>query len=62
MMADPYVIGQLTLTEADYCAELHATPNDDMPVQHISDRALQMFDCDYPVADAVNTAVGCIGD
>ena len=40
MTADPYMIGRLTLTGADYCAELHATPNDDTPVQHILDRTL----------------------
>ena len=62
MTADPYVIGQLTLTGADYCAELHATLNDDEPVQHISDRALHMFDRDYPAADVVNTALSRIGD
>ena len=62
MTADPYVIGQLTLTSADYCAELHATPNNDEPVQHISDRALHMFNQDYPVADVVNTSVSRISD
>ena len=62
MTADPYVIGQLTLTGADYRAELHATPNNDELVQHISDRALHMFDRDYPAADVVNTLVSRIGD
>ena len=62
MTADPYVVGQLTLTGADYRAELHATPNNDEPVQHISDRALRMFDRDYPAADVVNTSIGRIGD
>ena len=62
MTADLYIIGCLTLTGADYCAELHATPNNDKLVQHITDRALHMFDRDYPAADAVNMAVGCIGD
>ena len=62
MTADPYVIGRLTLTGADYRAELHATPNNDEPVQHISDRALRMFDRDYPAADVVNTSLGRIGD
>ena len=62
MTADPYVIGRLTLTGADYRAELHATPNNDEPVQHISDRALRMFDRDYPAADVVNTSVSRIGD
>ena len=62
MMADLYVIGQLTLTGADYRTELHATPNDVTPVQHISDCTLHMFDQDYPVANVVNTAVGRIGD
>ena len=62
MTADLYIIGRLTLTSADYRAELHATPNNDEPVQHISDRALRMFDRDYPVADIVNTSVGRIGD
>ena len=62
MTSDPYVIGWLTLTGTDYHAELHATPNNDEPVQHISDRALHMFDCDYPAADAVNTSVSRIGD
>ena len=62
MTADPYAIGQLTLTGADYHAELHVTPNDDEPVQHISDCALHMFDRDYLAADTVNTSVGRIGD
>ena len=62
MTADPYVIGRLTLNSADYRAELHATPNDDEPVQHISDRAIRMFNRDYPAADVVNTSVSCIGD
>ena len=62
MTADPYIIGRLTLTRADYRAELHATPNDDEPVQHILDRALRMFDRDYPAADVVNTSVSRISD
>ena len=62
MTADPYVIGRLTLTGADYHAELHTTPNNDEPVQHISDHALRMFDRDYPAADVVNTSVSRIGD
>ena len=62
MTADPYVIGRLTLTGADYCAELHATPNNDELVQHISDCTLRMFDRDYPAADVVNTSVSHIGD
>ena len=62
MTADPYVIGRLTLNGADYHAELHATPNDDKPVQHISDRALRMFDRDYLAADVVNTSVSHIRD
>ena len=62
MTADPYVIGRLTLTGADYRAELHTTPNHDEPVQHISDRALRMFDRDYPAADVVNTSVNHIRD
>ena len=62
MTADPYVIGRLTLTGTDYCAELHATPNDDEPIQHITDRALWMFDCNYPATNAVNTAVVRIDD
>ena len=62
MTADPYVIGHLTLTGADYRAELHATPNNDEPVQHMSDRTLRMFDRDYPAADVVNTSVSRIGD
>ena len=62
MTADPYVIGQLTLNGADYHTELHATPNNNEPVQHISDQALHMFDCDYPAADIVNTSVSHIGD
>ena len=43
MTADPYVIGQLTVNGADYCTELHVTPNDNRLVQHISDHALHMF-------------------
>ena len=43
MMADPYVIGRLTLTGADYRGKHHATPNNDKPVQHILDCALRMF-------------------
>ena len=62
MTADLYVIGHLTLNGADYCTELHATPNDDKPVQHITDQALRMFDWDYPTADVVNTAVSHMGD
>ena len=62
MTADLYVIGRLTLTGADYRAELHATPNNDEPVQHMSDRTLRMFDRDYPAADVVNTSVSRIGD
>ena len=62
MMADPYVIGQLTLNGADYHAKLHATPNNNEPVQHISDRAIHMFNRDYLAADVVNMAVGHIGD
>ena len=62
MTADPYVIGRLTLNGADYRAELHATPNNDELVQHISDHALHMFDRDYPAVDVVNTSVSCIGD
>ena len=62
MTADPYIVGRLTLTGADYRAELHATPNNDEPVQHISDHALHMFDRDYPAADVVNTSVSRIGD
>ena len=62
MTADPYVVGRLTFTGADYRAELHATPNNDELVQHISDRALRMFDRDYPAADIVNTSVSRIGD
>ena len=62
MTADPYVVGRLTLTGADYRAKLHATPNDDEPVQHILDQALCMFDHDYPTADVVNTSVSHIGD
>ena len=62
MTTDLYVIGRLTLTGADHRAELHATPNDDAPVQYISDRALRMFDHDYPAADIVNTSVAHIGD
>ena len=62
MTAVLYVIGRLTLNGADYHTELHATPNDDKPVQHISDRALRMFDRDYLAADVVNTSVSCIGD
>ena len=62
MTADPYVIGRLTLNGADYRAELHATPNNDEPVQHISDRALRMFDRDYPAADVVNMSVSRIGN
>ena len=62
MTADPYVIGRLMLTSADYRAELHTTPNNEEPVQHISDRALRMFDRDYPAADVVNTSVSRIGD
>ena len=62
MTADPYIIGQLTLTSTDYRAELHATPNDNEPAQHISDHALCMFDRDYPAADVVNTSVSRIGD
>ena len=61
-MANLYVIGRLMLTSADYCAKLHAMPNNDAPVQHITDHALRMFDCDYPAADMVNTSVGHIGD
>ena len=62
MTTDLYVIGRLTLTGADYRAELHATPNNDEPVQHISDRTLRMFNRDYPAADVVNTSVSCISD
>ena len=62
MTADPYVIGRLTLTSADYRGELHAMPNDDEPVQHILDRTLCMFDRDYPAANIVNPLVSCIGD
>ena len=62
MTADPYVVGRLTFAGADYRAELHATPNNDKPVQHISDWALRMFDRDYPAADVVNTSVSHIGD
>ena len=62
MTSNLYVIGRLTLTGTDYRAELHTTPNDDAPVQHISDRALCMFDCDYLAADVVNTVVAHIGD
>ena len=62
MTADPYVIGCLTLTGADYRGELHATPNNDEPIQHISDRALRMFNQDYPATDVVNTSVSHIGD
>ena len=62
MMADLYMIGRLTLTGADYRAKLHTTPNNDVPIQHISDHVLHMFDRDYLAADAVNTTVGCIGD
>ena len=62
MTADPYIVGRLTLNGADYRAELHATPNNDEPVQHISDCALHMFDRDYPAADVVNTSVSRIGD
>ena len=62
MTADPYVIGRLTLTGADYCAELHATPNNDELVQHISDCTIHMFDHDYPAADIVNTLVSRIGN
>ena len=50
------------LTGADYCAELHATPNDDELVQHITDCALCMFDRNYLAADVVNTLVARIGD
>ena len=62
MTADPYMIGRLTLTGADYHSKLHATPNNNKPVQHISDRALRMFDQDYLAADIVNTLVSRIGD
>ena len=62
MTADPYVIGRLTLTGADYRAKLHTTPNDDKPVQHISDHALRMFDRDYLAADIVNMSVSHISD
>ena len=62
MTSDPYVVGRLTLTGADYRTELHATPNNDEPVQHITDRALRMFDRNYPAADVVNTSVSRIGD
>ena len=62
MTADPYVVGRLMFAGADYRVELHATPNNDKPVQHISDWALRMFDCDYPAADVVNTSVSHIGD
>ena len=62
MTTNPYVIGRLTLTGTDYCTELHATPNDDEPIQHITDRALWMFDCNYPAANVVNTAVVRIDD
>ena len=62
MTADPYVIGRLTLTGADYRAELHATPNNDEPVQHILDQAICMFDCNYPAADVVNTSVSRLSD
>ena len=56
------MIGRLTLTGADYRAELHTMPNNDKPVQHISDRALRIFICNYPAADVVNTSVSHIGD
>ena len=62
MTADPYVIGHLMLTGADYRGKLHTTPNNDKPVQHISDRALHMFNQDYPATDIVNTLVSRIGD
>ena len=61
-MADLYVIGRLMLTGADYRGELHATPNNDKPVQHILDHALCMFDRDYLAANVVNTSVSHIGD
>ena len=62
MTTDPYVIGRLTLNGTDYCAELHATPNNDKPVQVISDPTLRMFDRDYPAANMVNTSVACISN
>ena len=62
MMADPYIIGHLTLNGTNYHAKLHAMPNNNTPMQHISDQALHMFNRDYPVANVVNTAVGCISD
>ena len=62
MTTDLYVIGQLTLNGADYRAKLHATPNNNEPVQHISDRALCMFNRNHPMADVVNTSVSRIGD
>ena len=62
MTADPYIIGRLTLTRADYHAKLHTTPNNDVPVQYITDCMLRMFDHNYPAANAVNTTVRHIGD
>ena len=62
MTTDPYVIGQLTLNSADYQVELHATPNDNKPVQIILDHALHTFDQDYPAANMVNMAIGHISD
>ena len=62
MMADLYVIGQLTLNGADYHAKLHVTPNNDEPMQHILDHALCMFDRNCPVADVVNTSVARISN
>ena len=62
MTADPYVIGHLMLTGTDYRSKLHTTPNNNELVQHISNRALQMFDRDYPTANMVNTSVSRLGD
>ena len=62
MTADPYVVGQLMHNGADYRTELHATPNNEEPVQNITDRTLCMFYHDYLTANMVNTAVGHIGD
>ena len=62
MTTDPYVIGHLTLNGTDYWAELHATPNDDKPVQVISDHVICMFNWDYPAANLINMVVGNISD
>ena len=64
MTNNPFVVGRLTLTGADYRGELHAAPvlGTNRPCDDLTPEAMRMFRRDYPASELVDAAIEALHD